>query len=73
MDKRIRKAQLEVLRVFSAQTKTFALAGGTALELYYLHHRFSWDLDIYVSDFDPKEMIVYLENEVKRFIRGELK
>jgi len=37
MDKELRKTQLDVLKVFAQHTKTFALAGGTALELYYLH------------------------------------
>jgi hypothetical protein len=27
-------------------------------------------MDIYVQDFDAKEMILYLENEIKNFIRG---
>ena len=45
MDKKLRKAQLEILRIFSLRAGSFALAGGTALELYYLHHRFSVDLD----------------------------
>ena len=30
-------------------------------------------MDIYDPDFDAKEMIIYLENEIKKFISGELK
>lgn len=47
MDRAIRKAQKDVLKVFAGKAKDFALAGGTALELYYLHHRFSADLDFF--------------------------
>jgi len=36
-----------------------------------------WDLDDYIVDFltkeiEPKEIKVFLENEVKKFVRGEL-
>jgi predicted nucleotidyltransferase component of viral defense system len=47
MDKIIRQAQLEALRAFARTTKSFALSGGTALELFYLKHRFSRDLDFF--------------------------
>lgn len=56
MDKKIREAQLEVLKIFSTTTETFALAGGTALELYYLHHRFSVDLDFFSPQYNLKEI-----------------
>ena len=32
----------------------FALAGGTALERYYLHHRFSRDLDFFSTEYKPQ-------------------
>lgn len=47
MDKELRKKQLSILKTFSACSEGFALAGGTALELFYLHHRFSADLDFF--------------------------
>lgn len=56
MDKKIREAQLEVLKIFSTTTETFSLAGGTALELYYLHHRFSVDLDFFSPQYSLKEI-----------------
>ena len=62
MDKKLRKAQLEILRIFSLRAGSFALAGGTALELYYLHHRFSVDLDF----FSPE----YSLDEIKELVKG---
>lgn len=56
MDDRIREAQLKILEIFSKTAKTFALAGGTALELYYLHHRFSVDLDFFSSNYNGREI-----------------
>lgn len=52
MDSRLRESQSDVLRAFSKETCGFALAGGTALELYYLHHRFSADLDFFSPKYD---------------------
>jgi hypothetical protein len=56
MDKKIRKVQMGILEVFSKKAKNFALSGGTALELYYLHHRFSADLDFFSPRYDPGEI-----------------
>lgn len=56
MDKTIRSAQLELLKVFSKNSKTFALSGGTALELFYLKHRFSRDLDFFSANYNIKEI-----------------
>ncbi|MFA5271142.1 MAG: nucleotidyl transferase AbiEii/AbiGii toxin family protein [Candidatus Omnitrophota bacterium] len=66
MDKKIREAQLEILKIFSNVTETFALCGGTALELYYLHHRFSVDLDFFSSRYSLKE-INKLVNAFKKY------
>ena len=56
MGKEIRDAQQKILKVFSKTAKNFALAGGTALELYYLNHRFSADLDFFSSTYDTAEI-----------------
>lgn len=56
MDKIIRHTQLELLKVFSKSSKTFALSGGTALELFYLKHRFSRDLDFFSPRYNVKEI-----------------
>lgn len=63
MNKKIRQAQIAVLKALAGSYGGFALAGGTALELYYLHHRFSADLDF----FSPK----YTAAEIKK-ITGRL-
>ena len=47
MDKALRKVQLKILKVFSQFGETFALSDGSALELFYLKHRFSKDLDFF--------------------------
>jgi len=56
MDKQIRQAQKRFLKVFAKNASLFALAGGTALELYYLNHRFSVDLDFFSPRYDIKEI-----------------
>ncbi len=56
MDNKIREAQKKVLKVFAAEAKNFALSGGTALELYYLYHRFSADLDFFSPKYDLSEI-----------------
>lgn len=52
----MKKAQKEFLEAFSKKAKNFALAGGTALELFYLHHRFSVDLDFFSPKYNVKEI-----------------
>lgn len=56
MDVVIRNAQLKLLKIFARATKTFALSGGTALELFYLKHRFSRDLDFFSPRYNLKEI-----------------
>lgn len=56
MNKQLRETQLKVLKAFVRATKTFALSGGTALELFYLKHRFSRDLDFFSSAYSKKEI-----------------
>lgn len=63
MDSEVRAAQKRVLKVFSKESRDFALAGGTALEIFYLHHRFSADLDF----FSPKYPVAEIERLVRVF------
>lgn len=56
MDAKIRQAQKRVLSLFSKESTGFALAGGTALELYYLHHRFSAALDFFSPRFNVSDI-----------------
>jgi predicted nucleotidyltransferase component of viral defense system len=71
MDTKIRDEQKHILNVFSRKARHFALAGGTALELYYLHHRFSADLDFFSPKFDAREiqkLISAFEKQVNKKI-----
>lgn len=56
MDVKIREAQLKILEILSRLSKSFALSGGSALELYYLKHRFSRDLDFFSPRYDLEEI-----------------
>lgn len=74
MDKQIRQAQNKILEAFSGQKSSFALTGGTALELYYLHHRFSFDLDLFSPAYNHKEiekLVSYFSDCLKRKIKFE--
>jgi len=66
MDTAIRKVQLTLLKALAEWKESpFALGGGTALELYYLEHRFSRDVDLFTRDFSP----AVLEEAVNKFGR----
>jgi len=67
MDKQIRNAQNRFLKVFSKIKSSFALAGGTALELYYLNHRFSLDLDFFSPVYDLREIEKIIVSARKQF------
>jgi hypothetical protein len=56
MDLKIRQAQERILRAFADKSENFALSGGSALELYYLKHRFSVDLDFFSPNYDVEEI-----------------
>ena len=56
MDTVVRQAQIQMLEAFSKNPGAFALSGGTALELFYLKHRFSRDLDFFSPEYSPKEI-----------------
>jgi len=74
MDKKLREAQFSVLKIFAKRAKVFALCGGTALELFYLKHRFSADLDFFSPNYDPKEikdLITAFSNNLKAKIKLE--
>lgn len=74
MDLTIREAQLKTLKIFSNVSKNFALSGGTALELYYLKHRFSRDLDFFSPKYDLREikdLISAFSKSIKKPIKLE--
>lgn len=72
MDRTIRRLQLEVLEAFKKHTKDFALSGGTALEIYYLNHRFSADLDFFSPKYSLKE-IECLVSAFKKLLKCNIK
>lgn len=54
--------QRSFLTAFFLQTQDFYLTGGTALSAFYLHHRYSEDLDLFTQDdeaFQAAETIVH--------------
>ncbi|MFH1353349.1 MAG: nucleotidyl transferase AbiEii/AbiGii toxin family protein [bacterium] len=63
MQKEIRRVQAEILQEFALSNYNFALAGGTALELFYLKHRFSNDLDFFSVRYDKSD----IKKLIKRF------
>lgn len=52
MPSQIIKYQEKALKLFSGRLEDFYLAGGTALSLYYFHHRESLDLDFFTQHFN---------------------
>ena len=56
MEQVIRDAQIKLLKSFAGTAGTFALSGGTALELFYLKHRFSRDLDFFSPEYQVEEI-----------------
>ena len=70
----LRAAQEQVLRAVASERTDFALAGGTALERYYLHHRFSSDLDFFSAQYSApqiRHLVGMLKKKVHRGIRLE--
>lgn len=65
--KAIISAQTKLLKTFArCHPCTFALAGGTALERFYIHHRLSRDIDLFSPTFDRGEV----ERIVRHLRRG---
>lgn len=50
-NKKILKVRDRVLKLLSGKLDGFYLAGGTALSLFYFHHRESYDLDFFAREF----------------------
>ena len=72
MEKIIRETQMKLLKAFAGSAGTFALAGGTALELYYLKHRFSRDLDFFSPKYETKEIEIII-NKFSKALGAPLK
>ena len=58
--------QQQLLRLFSSNPNIkehFYLSGGTALAEYYLHHRYSEDLDFFTEkEIDPMSIQVFIKD-----------
>ena len=51
----------------------FYLTGGTALERFYLNHRYSEDLDFFVNaDNDFSEHILFIKNEIQNQFKTDI-
>jgi predicted nucleotidyltransferase component of viral defense system len=65
------KRQQSFLDFFSGQErlwKRFYFSGGTALSEFYLHHRFSEDLDFFSEDeFDANDLNLFLQSKKNDF------
>lgn len=68
MSRLIVNYQNKVLKLLSGKASDFYLAGGTALSLYYFHHRESMDLDFFTHDFSRKRI-----SEITEIISSGLK
>lgn len=66
INSKIRETQKKILGIFSQNPGDFALSGGTALELYYLNHRFSADLDF----FSPRFNLSAIDRLIVRLEKG---
>lgn len=60
--------QDEVLKVIRSVDTGFYLTGGTAASRGYLHHRFSDDLDLFVSDDD--RFGLWVDRIIRALVRG---
>jgi len=69
----ILKLRDKVLKALNGKLDTFFLGGGTALSLFYLHHRESFDLDFFSKEFSKdkiKEIISIIENALQVKTKG---
>ena len=62
--------QLKLLNIFASQLsirKNFYLSGGTALAEYYIHHRFSEDLDFFsFKEVSPMAIQIFIKESAKK-------
>jgi hypothetical protein len=71
MGNNIKIIQKKILHALKGKIDDFYLAGGTALSLFYLHHRESEDLDFFTQEFDAArvmEIINFLKRDMKKKI-----
>lgn len=61
MSKILLKSQEKILEMLSGKIDEFYLTGGTALSLFYFHHRLSGDLDFFTRKFDRGRIVKIVE------------
>jgi predicted nucleotidyltransferase component of viral defense system len=69
----ILKLRGKVLKALNGKLNTFFLGGGTALSLFYLHHRESFDLDLFSKIFSESKIkvtISIIEDSLKVKTKG---
>jgi hypothetical protein len=71
MRNNIQIIQKEILRALEGKIDDFYLAGGTALSLFYLHHRESKDLDFFTQEFDATRVMEIITG-IKRDTRKNI-
>ena len=69
---KLKEAQKIFLKVFAKHPGNFALSGGTALELYYLHHRNSLDLDFFSPAYNFAQINTII-SEFRKSIKCSIK
>ncbi len=55
----------DALKKLANKLEGFYLAGGTALSLFYFHHRESYDLDFFSKDFSREKIEILVSNLAK--------
>lgn len=63
--KNIKGIRNDALRKLAHKLEGFYLAGGTALSLFYFHHRESYDLDFFSKDFSKEKIEILMSNLAK--------
>jgi hypothetical protein len=72
MKNRITEEIYRILKLLANKLDGFYLAGGTALSLFYFHHRESYDLDFFTKDFSKlkiEKIIADLSADIKSPIK----
>jgi len=68
-NKKIIEERDRILTVLRGKTGRFYLAGGTALSLYYFHHRESYDIDLFTKEFSKtlvEEIVSHISNSIEK-------
>lgn len=69
MKNKIIEYQEKTLKLLAGRLEGFYLSGGTALSLYYFHHRESLDLDFFTPRFNKiaiKNIVEELSQKLKK-------